>query len=128
AADIGPLPGHEAIEHVLVVGMGGSGVAGDVLAAVAGPFMPVPVVVTKGYETPSFVDDATLCFAVSYSGETEETLEAAQLAAEAGASMVCLSSGGRLAALASAWGAPHVALPDLPMPRAGVGAVSIPPL
>jgi glucose/mannose-6-phosphate isomerase len=128
AADIGPLPEHDAIEHVLVVGMGGSGVAGDVVAAVAGPFMPVPVVVSKGYETPSFVDDGTLCFAVSYSGETEETLEAAQLAAEAGASMVCLSSGGRLAQLAADWGAPHVALPELPMPRAGVGAVSIPPL
>ena len=35
-----------------MLGMGGSGVAGDVLAAVAGPFMPVPVTVVKGYEAP----------------------------------------------------------------------------
>ncbi len=71
--------------------MGGSGVAGDVLAAVAGPFMPVPVTVAKGYEAPASVGEGTLCFAISYSGDTEETVEAAQAAAVAGARMVVLS-------------------------------------
>ena len=42
--------------------------------------------------------------------------------------MVALSNGGPLAELAAAWDAPHIALPDIPMPRAGIGAVSIPPL
>ena len=51
------------------------------LAAVAGPFMPVPVTVAKGYEAPAFVGEGTLCFAISYSGDTEETVEAAQAAA-----------------------------------------------
>ena len=77
--------------------MGGSGIAGDVLAAVAGPFMPVPVTVAKGYEAPSSVGEGTLCFAISYSGDTEETVEAAQAAAVAGARMVVLSTGGELA-------------------------------
>ena len=132
AADLGAavdgLPEHEAIEHVVVLGMGGSGVAGDVLAAVAGPFMPVPVTVVKGYEAPPSVGEGTLCFAISYSGNTEETVEAAQAAAAAGARMVLLSTGGELARLAAGWDAPHVALPDCPMPRAGIGSVSIPPL
>ena len=57
--------------------MGGSGIAGDIMTAVAGPFMPVPVVVTKSYEPPSFVGPSTLCFALSFSGNTEETIEAA---------------------------------------------------
>jgi glucose/mannose-6-phosphate isomerase len=123
------LPAHDDVENVVVLGMGGSGVAGDVLAAVAGPFMPVPAVVSKGYECPSFVGEGPLCFAISFSGDTEETVEAATEAAAAGARMVVLSSGGQLAGLAADWGAPWVRLPgDIPMPRAGIGAVSIPPL
>ena len=120
------LPEHEDIENVAIVGMGGSGIAGDIVAAVAGPLMSVPVSVVKGYEAPSFVGPGTLCFAVSYSGNTEETLEAAQSAAEAGAQLVVLSTGGAIAALAESSAAPHIVLPDIPMPRAGVGAVSIP--
>jgi glucose/mannose-6-phosphate isomerase len=126
--EVDALPPREAIEQVVVLGMGGSGVAGDVLAAVAGPFMPVPVTVVKGYEAPASVGEGTLCFAISYSGDTEETVEAAQAAAVAGARMVVLSTGGELGRLAAAWDAPHVVLPDCPMPRAGIGSVSIPPL
>lgn len=129
AADLVGLPDHEDVENVVVLGMGGSGIAGDVLAAVAGPFMPVPVVVSKGYECPSFVGDGTLCFAISFSGNTEETVEAATEAAAAGARMIVLSAGGQLADLAAQWGATHVRLPaDVPMPRAAIGSVSIPPL
>ena len=61
-------PTHDDIENVVVLGMGGSGIAGDVLAAIAGPFMPVPVTVAKGYEAPSSVGEGTLCFAISFSG------------------------------------------------------------
>ncbi len=123
------LPHHDDIENVVVMGMGGSGIAGDLLAAVAGPFMPVPVVVCKGYEPPSFVSDGTLCFAVSFSGDTEETVEAATTAAAAGAKVVVVAKGGELGRLADGWQAPFIRLPDgVPMPRAGIGAVSIPPL
>jgi glucose/mannose-6-phosphate isomerase len=128
AAGVEGLPRHEDIENVLVLGMGGSGMGGDIMAAIAGPFMSVPITVVKGYETPSFVGPGTLCFAISYSGDTEETVEAAQMAAESGASMVVLSRGGELAELAAVLGAPHLVLPDIPMPRAGVGAVSVPGL
>ena len=127
-ADLEGLPEHEDIEHVVVLGMGGSGIAGDVVRAVAAPFMSVPLTIVKGYEPPSYVNENTLCFAVSFSGGTEETLEAAQAAAAAGARMVALSNGGPLAELAAAWDSPHIVLPDIPMPRAGIGAVSIPPL
>ncbi len=127
-AEVDGLPDHDVVEHVVVLGMGGSGIAGDLLAAVAAPFMPVPVTVVKGHEAPSSIGDGTLCFAISYSGDTEETVEAAQAAAAAGARMVVLSSGGALGDLARSWGAPHIVLPECPMPRAGIGSVSIPPL
>jgi len=111
----GALPDHDDIESVLVLGMGGSGIAGDIVAAVAGPFMPVPITVVKGYEAPSFVGPGTLCFAVSYSGNTEETVEATQAVVSAGAELVVLSMGGVLGDLAASIGASHVARhPDAP--------------
>lgn len=121
------LPDHDAIDNVVVLGMGGSGIAGDLLAAIGGPFVPVPIVVTKGYAPPSFVGPGTLCFAVSFSGDTEETVEAAGAAAAAGARMVVLAQGGALGDLAPSWGAARVPLPaDIPMPRAALGALTVP--
>ncbi len=123
------LPALEDVEHVVVLGMGGSGVSGDILAAVAGPQLPVPVMVVKSYECPAFVGDGTLVFAVSASGSTEETIQAASDAAVAGARMVVVTGGGELAHLATSWGAPIVAVPtDIPQPRAAIGAMALPPL
>jgi len=51
------LPNIDDVNSVVVLGMGGSGIAGDLVAAVAGPFMPVPVVVAKSYELPAFVGE-----------------------------------------------------------------------
>ncbi len=129
AAEVGGLPDHDDIENVVVLGMGGSGVAGDVLPVVAGPFMAVPVVVHKGYGIPNFIDEHTLVFAVSFSGDTEETVEGATEAAAAGGRVVAVTRGGELGRLADLWDAPRVPIADgIPMPRAGIGAVAIPPL
>jgi glucose/mannose-6-phosphate isomerase len=89
------------ITNVVVLGMGGSGVAGDVLAAIAGPEMAVPVTVVKSYGLPAFVGPDSLVFAVSCSGDTEATVAAAAAARMAGASMVTVAGGGELARLAA---------------------------
>ena len=129
AEGVESLPGRTEVENVVVLGMGGSGVAGDVLLATAGPFMAVPVVVVKSYTLPAFVGEGSLVFAISFSGNTEETLEAAGEAAVQGARVVAVTSGGQLAKLAAAWGSPVVAVPaELPAPRTAIGAMSIPPL
>jgi glucose/mannose-6-phosphate isomerase len=123
------LPHRDGVEQVVVLGMGGSGLAGDVLVAVAGPFLPVPVTVVKSYELPDSVGRESLVFAVSFSGDTEETVEAAGEAFEAGASVVAVTGGGGLQRLAEDWGAPVVPVPkSIPQPRCAIGAVSIPPL
>jgi len=123
------LPAAEEVEHVVMLGMGGSGIAGDVVVAAATPLLPVPVVVDKSYELPAFVGEASLVFAVSVSGNTEETIQAASDAAVAGAHMVVITGGGELAHLARSWGAPIIPVPpDIPQPRAAFGAVAIPPL
>jgi len=129
ARGLSGLPDRERVENIVVLGMGGSGVAGDVLAAAAGPFLPVPVIVSKGYELPAFVGESSLVFAISFSGNTEETVEAASAAAVEGAHLVVITQGGELGRLAESWGVPHVSVPeDIPVPRAGLGATAIPPL
>lgn len=129
AYEVGGLPSADGITSVVVLGMGGSGIGGDLLAAVSGSRLSVPVVVPKGYEAPAFVGPSTLVFAVSFSGNTEETISAASAAAERGARIVVLAAGGEMARLAEEWGAAHVPIADgIPMPRAGIGAVGIPPL
>jgi glucose/mannose-6-phosphate isomerase len=127
--DLAGLPSRQQVENVVVLGMGGSGIAGDVLVAVAAPFMPVPVGVVKGYEPPDYVGPGSLVFAMSFSGNTEETIEAATGAFEAGASLVVVAGGGQLVQLASEWEVPVVPVPtDIPQPRAALGAMAIPPL
>ena len=129
AADVEGLPERTEIENVVVLGMGGSGLAGDILLATAGPFMAVPVVVVKSYTLPAFVGEGSLVFAISFSGETEETVEAAGEAAVQGARVVAVTSGGELAKLASSWGSPVIQVPaELPQPRTAIGAMAIPPL
>ena len=121
------LPPHGSIANVVVLGMGGSGIAGDVLQAAAGPDLAVPVSVVKSYCPPGFLGPASLVFAVSFSGDTEETVEAAQAARSRGARLIVVTSGGELAKLADDWGAPLLAVPDtIPQPRAAVGAMTVP--
>jgi glucose/mannose-6-phosphate isomerase len=129
AVGVGSLRDPATVEQVVVMGMGGSGMAGEIVAAVAAPMLAVPVVLVKGYECPAFVDNGSLVFAISASGDTEETIQVASDAAEAGAAMVVVSSGGRLAELATSWHAPVLAVPPgIPQPRAALGAMAIPPL
>lgn len=129
----GELPAHEDIANVLVLGTGAAGWVGDLLAAVAGPFMPVPLVVHKGFEPPSFVDPSTLVVAISASGDSPEVVASVALCVEAGASIFAVTSGGQLGMLADAIEAPTVFLPhatdDHPVPpRARIGALAIPVL
>ena len=128
AAAVGPTRSRP-ITNVITLGMGGSGVAGDIVSALASPEMPVPITVAKGYECPAFVGPSTLAIAVSFSGNTEETLEAVTAARHAGASIVAVTSGGRLGELAHQWDVPLYQVDGtIPMPRAAVGAISVAPL
>src|ERR1044072_2008798 len=123
------LPDPDDVENVVVLGMGGSAVAGDILVNAAGPFMPVPALTFRSYNVPAFVGEGSLVFALSFSGDTEETVEAVTEAALAGAKIVAITSGGELARLAEAWEVPIVRIPaGIPQPRCGLGALAIPAL
>lgn len=121
------LPSGEGIEAVAVLGMGGSAVAGDIAQAVVEPGLTRFFRVLKGYgPLPGWVGPRTLVVALSYSGDTEETLDAVGDAVERGASIVSLSSGGRLAEAAGERGWPHVLVPGGLQPRASLGYLALP--
>lgn len=127
----GSLPVHDDIANVLLLGTGAAGWVCDLLAAVAGPFMPVPLVVHKGFEPPSFVDGSTLVVAISASGDSPEAVASATTCVDAGARLFAVTSGGRLGALADRVEAPTVFLPVSPSPmptRARIGALAVPTL
>jgi len=85
---------HE-IKNVLVTGLGGSGIGGTIVSQLCEKEMPIPFMVNKDYFMPAFVNKHSLVVVSSYSGNTEETLHAMDMAIKQGAKVVCVSSGGK---------------------------------
>jgi glucose/mannose-6-phosphate isomerase len=94
-----------AVTSIVVVGVGTSALAGEVLQAFAAPRCGVPVLVVDPSAAPAFVGPRTLVFAVSFSGNGQATLTATAKALDAGARVVAVTVDGQLARLASAAGA-----------------------
>lgn len=115
-----PLRGRE-FHQVLVAGLGGSAIGGDLIRAYLQPSLRIPFLVSRHYTLPAFVSSRSLVLASSYSGDTEETLSAFRQAVSSGARVVALTSGGKLEALAAAANCPVVKLPAGYPPRAALG-------
>ena len=111
------------VTSIVVCGMGGSGVGGDLLKTYLHE-TKIPVFVVKDYKVPEFVDKYTLVFAVSYSGNTEETLSAFRDAKAKGAKIIGITSGGRLAEEC----AKAIKIPSGLQPRAALGYLFFPML
>ena len=121
------LPDATGIDSVVVLGMGGSGVSGDVVQAIVEPRLMFPWRTIKSYgPLPEWVGRNTLVFAVSYSGSTEETVAALNEAHQRGARAVAISSGGPLAEIAKEFGLAHIAIPSGLQPRASLGYLTFP--
>jgi glucose/mannose-6-phosphate isomerase len=117
-----------AYRNVVVSGLGGSAIGGDLARALLAGSMAVPMTVNRDYGIPAFVDEGTLFIASSYSGNTEETLAATTAAQERGATIVAITSGGRLRELAHEGGHPTVLVPGGHQPRAALAFSLIPAL
>lgn len=105
---------------VLLLGMGGSAIAGDMVEALAEPCAPFPVAVRRGYTVPGWVGPDTWVVASSYSGHTEETLAAFDAGLARGARGFVLSAGGALGERAERRGLPWIRLPAGFPPRAAL--------
>ncbi|MGC9962898.1 MAG: SIS domain-containing protein [Acidimicrobiales bacterium] len=129
-----PLPSGLEVERltsVVVAGMGGSAVAGEVLAAYAASRSPLPVVLVNSSSPPRFLGPRSLVFAVSFSGQTEETLTVTSAALSAGAPVVAVTCGGALAERVADAGAGGAVVdlaagsrPPVSQPRSAIGATA----
>lgn len=111
------------VDKIVVCGMGGSAVGGDLLKAYMRS-SKIPIFVARDYKVPNFVDENTLVFAVSYSGNTEETLSAFEDASRKKAKIVAVTSGGQLGVMARR----TIKIPSGLQPRAALGYLFFPVL
>ncbi|AXJ01951.1 bifunctional phosphoglucose/phosphomannose isomerase [Cyclonatronum proteinivorum] len=108
------------IQDVVITGMGGAIIGGELIRAMSLETGHLPVHVNKSYSLPSFVNEKSLVVAVSQSGNTEETLSAFEEAATRGAQRVIITTGGQLQETADTQGIPIIRLPQSRITRAAL--------
>jgi glucose/mannose-6-phosphate isomerase len=122
SADIRP---HDRAGGLVICGMGGSAIGGDLAKAALGDRATRQITVVRGYALESWTPPESLVLCASYSGDTEETLACFEAAGAAGAQRVVLTTGGTLAELAREEGLPVIGLPAGMEPRAAVVYMTI---
>ncbi len=130
AADIGRSSGLPSrvrgVRAVVVAGMGGSAIGGELLTNSLQGQLRVPLVVVRSYYLPAWVDSRTLVIAVSYSGNTEETMSALRDSLSREAKVAVITSGGVMKSLALREGLPLTVIPGGLPPRAALGYLLVP--
>ncbi len=112
---------HDRPRRVVLCGMGGSAIAGELLASLVDREGAAPMHVVRHYEPPAWLTPEDLLVFSSYSGETEETLAAYRALRPLGARVAVVTTGGTLGAWAEADGVPTARLPGGHPPRAALG-------
>jgi len=106
---------------IILTGLGGSAIGGDLIKAYFLNEIKIPVLVNRNYNLPACVDSSTLLIVVSYSGNTEETLSAYKEGKQKKAQMVALTTGGKLLEMCKKDSiATHIIPAGFP-PRASIG-------
>lgn len=113
--------GGKIFSSVVVSGLGGSGIGGTIAAEVVSDEASAPILVTKDYFLPAFVNENTLVIISSYSGNTEETLSAMQQAINKKATIACITSGGKVVEIAQKNNLPYILIPGGMPPRSCLG-------
>lgn len=116
------------IKQIIVAGMGGSAIGGDIAWSVLSEKINIPITVIRGYSLPKYVGKDTLLIAVSYSGNTEETLSIVKEAENRRLSIISITSGGRLKEVSEAKGYPLIIIPTGIQPRAALPYLLVPML
>lgn len=112
---------HFPISNIVVTGLGGSGIGGNLVYEFVNDELRIPFEVNKDYFLPNYVGKNTLVIASSYSGNTEETLHALNIAIDRKSKIVCISSGGRMIEAARQHNLDHIIVPGGNPPRASLG-------
>jgi glucose/mannose-6-phosphate isomerase len=112
------LPG--GYSNLLLGGLGGSAIGGDLVRAYLGNDLSVPFEIVRGYDLPASASEKSLIVISSYSGNTEESLSVFEQAIAKGLKPVCVTAGGRLLEQANKHGLTHIVLPTGFQPRAAL--------
>ena len=112
---------HKNADRIIISGLGGSAIGGDLLRSVLHYECKIPIFVNRNYFLPQFADKNTLVIISSYSGGTEESLSAYEDAVKKGCKIVCISSGGHLSLLAKNNGKVLIKVPGGLQPRCALG-------
>ena len=118
-------PTKKAIHHVVITGMGGSGIGGILVKNWVADQMLVPIEVNQAYTLPAYINQHTLLMVISYSGNTEETLQALQAGITKQAHIICITAGGAISQLAKEQALDLIILPAGKPPRACLGYTSV---
>lgn len=118
---LGHWPETHMVRSIVICGMGGSAIAGDIVRNLLQAQSPVPILICRDYHLPHFVDASTLIIASSYSGNTEETVSALRQAVKTGARIVTLGTGGAIAELGASHALYHWPIPHGLQPRQSIG-------
>jgi len=84
------------INNVVITGLGGSAIGGDLFKNFASQDFPLPIIVNRNYTLPKFINESTLVIVSSYSGNTEETFAALQEAYKKCTYIICVTTGGKI--------------------------------
>lgn len=106
--------------NILIAGMGGSAIGGELLKDWAKNKIKVPIEIIRDYSLPSYVNEKSLVFVLSYSGETEESLSAFSDALKKDCMLCCIGSGGNLIKYAKRADLPYLTVPSGMPPRAAL--------
>ncbi|RKY84543.1 bifunctional phosphoglucose/phosphomannose isomerase [candidate division KSB1 bacterium] len=115
------LPIMKNINNIILCGMGGSAIGGDILKSYLQNELKVPFLINRNYNIPEFIDKNSLVFISSYSGNTEETINALHLAKKRTNKIVCITSGGTLKKLALDNNFFLIIIPSGYQPRSALG-------
>ncbi len=113
--------GGKVFTNVVVSGLGGSGIGGTIVSEIVSDEAVAPILVNKDYFLPAFVNEKSLVIICSYSGNTEETVNAMQQAIEKKATVVGISSGGKVVEMARKNNLPYILIPGGMPPRSCLG-------
>lgn len=111
----------DEVRNIVICGMGGSAIGGDLLRSTLIDKLKIPLFVNRNYTLPAFVSDKSLVFVCSYSGNTEETVSSAARAKDRKAAIVILSSNGELEDIAGRQNIPFIKIPAGLPPRCALG-------
>ena len=121
-------PDYKDLDNIIMLGMGGSGIGAEIISSYLSPKIKIPIFVIKNYDLPAFASEKSLIIATSFSGKTEETINATRQALSRKSKILIISKNGEMMEIAKSNNLPYYQFEYPSPPRAALGITLIAPL